>query len=289
MLGLIIAFLINIIFTVFLSALIVPFPVNDSGTVRYNSFPWMTITLISINCFVFIGWQAPDLFDYFSTPSGSPEEEAAILGYATKIWTYGFRASYLREGESIGAFTSFTSMFMHGDFNHLTGNMIYLWAFGRRVEDACGPWRFLVFYLLAGMVAVMGFAMLISPAEDLPGVGASGAISGVMGAYLLLFPGARMTCLWGVAKAVRTVTHFLLRLIGERPGPARWTIKIPAFIVLLLFIANNLLPTFDSIEAGELAGGVNYVAHVAGFLSAITIFLFVRKDLLTRYIAGRAL
>lgn len=288
MLVLILIFILSTVLYVFFAAALVPFPINDSGTVRYNSFPWMTITLIAANVLIFIGWQAPDLFAIFSAETELEFAEAA-RAYATKTWTYGFRASYLREGASIGAFTSLTSMFMHADFTHLTGNMLYLWAFGRRVEDACGAWRFLLFYLLAGMVATIGFAILISPAEELPGVGASGAISGVMGAYLLLFPGARMTCLWGVAGVFRSITHFFLRLIGEKPGRARWTVKIPAFIVLGLFIFNNLMPTFDSLQSGDLIGGVNYVAHATGFLSAVAIFLFVRKDLLRRYITGRAL
>lgn len=91
----------------------------------------MTYSLIAINCVVFLFWQAPELYR-----SGTIYD---YVEYVQKIWLYGYRESYLREGESIGAFVTFTSIFMHGDFFHLLGNMIYLWAFGYRVEDACGP------------------------------------------------------------------------------------------------------------------------------------------------------
>ena len=84
-----------------------------------------------------------------------------------------------------------TSIFLHGDPFHLIGNMLFLWVFGRRVEDACGPTRFLLFYLLAGTSADL-ITALVLPSEDIPGIGASGAIFGVMGAYLLLFPDGRI-------------------------------------------------------------------------------------------------
>ncbi|MBC7870093.1 MAG: rhomboid family intramembrane serine protease, partial [Chitinophagaceae bacterium] len=170
----------------------------------------------------------------------------------------------------------------------LIGNMIFLWAFGRRLEDACGPWRFLLFYLLAGMVATMGAAFLVSVNSDVPGIGASGAISGVMGGYLLLFPVARMECLWLVISIPRSIINRFLRLMG---GEAKYksTIKLPAIVVVLLFVASDIIETFTTAQTGELIGGVNYVAHATGFLAAITIFLFVRKDLAVRYFAGRSI
>ncbi len=284
-------FFLDVLFSLAFASLFTPLPLYDSGTVRYKSFAWMTLTLIGINTLIFCFWQLPDLFTIVSSqdPDNLTMGEAqAFYGYVGKIWTYGFRPIFLQDGQSIGAFTTFTSMFMHANFTHLIGNMIFLWAFGRRLEDACGPWRFLLFYLLAGMVATMGAAFLVSVNSDVPGIGASGAISGVMGGYLLLFPGARMECLWLIISIPRSIINRFLRLMG---GEAKYksTIKLPAIVVVLLFVASDIIETFTTAQTGELIGGVNYVAHATGFLAAITIFLFVRKDLAVRYFAGRSI
>ena len=133
--------LINSIFT--------PFPLSDNGTVRYNTVPWMTGALIVVNSCIYVFWQSVDVLNYFNAVTDF-EANRSLLNLYTKTWTYGFREVYLTDGSSIGGFTSYTSMFMHSDFSHLIGNMIYLWAFGRRIEDACGPWRFLLFIFVRG-------------------------------------------------------------------------------------------------------------------------------------------
>jgi len=189
---------------------------------------------------------------------------------------------------TVGAFTNFTSMFMHGDFNHLVSNMIFLWAFGRRVEDACGPWRFLVFYLVAGTISKMGYAILAYNAIGYS-IGASGAIFGVMGGYLLLFPTSWMACLWIPGLVLKLAVRVMIFLGGEKSDKLNWTIQFPALFVVIIYVAFDIISSFETIETGELVGGINYVAHMTGFLSAILIFLFVKKDLLTRYISGRAL
>ncbi|MEQ8676074.1 MAG: rhomboid family intramembrane serine protease [Aggregatilineales bacterium] len=287
--AIIVAILLFAALNLFLSAITVPMPINDHGTVRYNSFPYATAGLIFINVVVFLAFQAPDIIAFVTSERNSIEEFNAFMSYQETIDNYGFRGINLREGYSIGAFTSFTSMFMHVDFNHLISNMIFLWAFGRRLEDACGSARFVIFYLIAGLVANMGTAILAS-ASDLSSIGASGAIFGVMGGYLLLFPFAWMGCIWIPAIVVRFALRVLVRLIGDKPeGNFRWTLQIPAILVVGLYIGFNVLPTFNTIQSGELSEGINYVAHMLGFLSAILIFLFVRKDLLTRYASGRAL
>lgn len=280
--------LLFVLIQLFISAFTIPLPLNDSGTVRYNTIPYTTISLIVLNTVIFMAWQFPDLYRYIGAQTPFDEYDA-IISYVEKIGTYGFRATFLRDGVSIGAFTTFTSTFMHADLSHLIGNMVFLWAFGRRVEDACGPWRFLLFYLVAGMVAAMGFAILAPNDGDVPGIGASGAIFGVMGAYLILFPGAKMGCLWVLGIILRGAVGILTRLIGEKPGPFKWTINLPAIVVLVLYAGFNLVPTFRTVQEGTLVGGVNYVAHMTGFLSALLIFFFVRKDLLMRYFSGRAL
>jgi membrane associated rhomboid family serine protease len=289
--ALLLAFLLAILYQLFINSFFLPLPVSDLGTVRYRTLPYMTILLILINSLVFIIWQAPNL--YQGEEAFELTGSTALLDeYIAQVWTYGYRSSYLREGQSIGAFVTFTSMFMHSEMWHLMGNMIFLWTFGRRLEDACGPWRFLLFYLLAGMVANLGSVVLNPSQVDLPGVGASGAISGVMGAYLLLFPGAKVLSFWGIVSIFRVFAVYLARIIGFggelRTAPAwRWTIKVPAWLLLIYFLIRDLLPSLEVMQNGQNYGGVNNLAHLTGFLAALAVFLFVRKDLAMRYISGR--
>ncbi len=284
-------FLLYIIIQLVVMSFIFPLPITDSGTVRYRSIPWMTLVLIGINSLVFILWQAANLYQgsvqFETTGSG-----AMLNEYIRQVYVYGFRGSYLREGLSIGGFVTFTSMFMHSDMWHLFGNMIFLWAFGRRVEDACGHWRYLVYYLIAGMIANLGSELLNPSQVDLPGIGASGAISGVMGAYLLLFPGALVNCLWGLGSFVRLPLVAIGKIIGINSladAPMwRWTVRVPAWLLLIYFLIKDLIPSFEVIQAGQDVGGVNNLAHLTGFLAALLIVLFVRKDLAMRFFSGRA-
>lgn len=287
-------FLFYILITLFARSIITPMPLSDTGTVRYKTIPWITLVLIVINSLVFIAWQAPNLYQGAQRLDlGDASGYDLLYSYVRQIWTYGYRGIFLREGVSIGAFATFTSMFMHADLWHLLGNMIYLWTFGRRVEDACGPWRYLVFYLLAGMVANIGSDVLNRAQADIPGIGASGAISGVMGAYLILFPGAMVVCFWGIGVVLRLPVVLVMKLAGLKSvrGAPLWrsTIRLPAWTLLLFFLVSNTLPSLDVLVQGQDYGGVNTLAHLTGFLAALVIFLFVRKDLLARYIVGRSL
>jgi membrane associated rhomboid family serine protease len=353
-------FLIYIIISLFLSSIIFPTPFSDTGTVRYRTIPWMTFALIIVNSLVFIIFQAPDY--YQGQRDCNPFDLSGcerINNYIATVYTYGLRGTYLREGASVGAFVTFTSMFMHGDMWHLLGNMIYLWTFGRRVEDACGGGRYLLYYLVAGMVANIGSLVLDPSQMDVPGIGASGAIAGIMGAYLLLFPGARVTSFWGIGSLFRVPVVVFLRLLGqmspvarwiigglfggligylggglfvsilalevfqegaldilvnniqwviiagvalgalafgyalgqpvEKDAPIwRWTVRIPAGMFLIFFLAREFVPSINVIQGTQELVGVNNLAHVTGFLAAIVIFFYVRKDLLTRYFSGRA-
>ena len=148
----------------------------------------------------------------------------------------------------------FTSMFMHGGWMHLLSNMLYLWVFGNNIEDAMGHGRFLVFYLLCGMVAVFSQA-LPAPESIVPMVGASGAISGVLGAYLLLYPRAQI-------------------LVAIPLGIMFFTQRISAFFVLLFWFAMQL---FSSYVSGEQQGGVAFGAHIGGFLAGMALIPFFRK------------
>ncbi len=146
--------------------------------------------------------------------------------------------------------TIFTAMFMHGSWFHLIGNMVFLWIFGDNVEDRFGHINFLIFYLLAGIAAT--FAQYsVAPESAVPNVGASGAIAGVLGAYILMFPQSRVNV-----------------LVGGR------LVAMPAFIVLGLWIALQLISGVGTIGGADV-GGVAYMAHVGGFIAGIAMtFLF---------------
>jgi membrane associated rhomboid family serine protease len=140
--------------------------------------------------------------------------------------------------------TLLTSMFLHANFFHLAGNMLYLWIFGNNIEDVLGPFRFIAFYLLCGLAASL--AQIVSrPGSQVPMVGASGAIAGILGAYLILFPGAR----------IRT---FLFLVVFVR------IVSIPAIVVLGLWLVLQIL----NIGMG---GGVAWFAHVGGFLAGMAL------------------
>lgn len=157
-----------------------------------------------------------------------------------------------------------TSMFLHGSWAHLLGNALFLWVFGNNVEDVMGRGRFLAFYLLCG-VAAAAVHTLISPASAVPTVGASGAISGAMGAYLVLFPRVRVRMLF--------IFVILFRII-----------PLPAWMVLIWwFGVQMLLGLMDLSTMPSAGGGVAVWAHVGGFVAgAALVHPFVRADFLTR-------
>ncbi|MBI5930128.1 MAG: rhomboid family intramembrane serine protease [Chloroflexi bacterium] len=271
-----------------LASLFYPMPYRDSrGEMRYKSFPWMTWTIIALNVLVFLVWLVPDFYGVKYSAAGQP---IYTQNYA-KIYLYGYRETELHHAQSIGAFVTFTAIFMHGSFGHLFGNMLYLRVFGFRVEDACGPWRFLAYYLLAGMISNVCDTLLnpIHAQESMPSIGASGAISGVMGAYLILFYGERITCIWGVGSVLRFLAVIPIRLFSRR-RPAWWRgrLQIPSALLLFPFLIMETVPSISIIQSGY-QGQVGHLAHVMGFLAGLTIFLFIRKDMLMRYVGGRAL
>jgi len=155
-----------------------------------------------------------------------------------------------------------TSMFLHGGFLHVAGNMLYLWIFGDNVEDRMGHGRFLAFYLLCGAAAAIGQALTV-PDSIVPMVGASGAVAGVMGAYFILYPHSRIVTL---------IPLFIVFPIVE----------VPAIFFLGLWFVMQLLSGVGSIAAataGEPAGGVAFWAHVAGFAAGIVgVFAFRRPQ-----------
>lgn len=289
-------FLLLIVLTLFLSGLEFPLPFTDTGTVRYGSVPAVTILLILVNSLVFLLLQAPNYYQGVLHLSSGEDSIGLpmIYNYYVQVWTYGYRDIFVHQMVGIGPLAAFTSMFMHQSMEHLLFNMIALWTFGRRVEDACGAWRFLLFYLLAGLIANIGSDILNPAHPDIPGIGASGAIAGVMGAYLILFPGALVRCFWGIGIVLRVPAIIILKFASQsksiQDAPIfRWTIDLPAWIFLIIWLASQYLPSIQVIQAGSNFGGINTLAHVTGFLGSLFIFLFVKKDMVTRYFSGRTI
>jgi membrane associated rhomboid family serine protease len=223
------------------------FPIHDTQSNRYGSLPLMTISLIAVNTAILV-WE-------MSLPQDSIEGMFRLFGFTpADIWAH----------EGAGIVSSITSMFLHGGILHLLGNMLFLWVFGRRVEDACGAGRFLLYYLFAGVSADL-LTALVQPNEVIPGVGASGAIFGVMGAYLVLFPEGRIRTLW------------FITIIPTWP-------RIRAFWFVLYYLAIQIPPAVDSYLNG-VQYNVGYWTHIGGFSACIFILLFLRPEAFARYMS----
>lgn len=184
--------------------------------------------------------------------------ELAFIQTPQQQWThyvdFAFFPLLLSEGQSYSSLI--THMFLHGGFMHLAGNMLFLWIFGDNMEEELGHGGFLVFYILSGLVAAY-LQYLPDPTSQIPMVGASGAIAGVMGGYLLLFPKAR-------------VDVFIFFIIIIR------IIPIPAWIVLGVWFG---LQFFNGISADQSGGGVAYWAHIGGFVAGfiMTVPLWILR------------
>jgi membrane associated rhomboid family serine protease len=151
--------------------------------------------------------------------------------------------------------TIFTSMFLHGGWLHLIGNMLYLWIFGDNVEDAMGHGRFVLFYILCGVAAALAQA-IPDPSSTVPMVGASGAISGVLGAYLLLYPHARV-------------------LVGIPLGFYLHMTRLPAGLVLLLWFGLQFLS--NVLSPPSAGGGVAFRAHIGGFVAGMVLVAMFKR------------
>ena len=158
------------------------------------------------------------------------------------------------DDEPINRFTPLISMFLHGGWGHLLGNALFFWVFGNNIEDSMGRLRFLAFYLLCGLAAAATH-VLMSPASKVPTVGASGAISGVLGAYLVLYPRVRVRML------------FIFIIFFK-------VIPLPAWLVLLWWFFVQVitgLPELNSVRTGQDIGGVAVWAHVGGFIAGLVL------------------
>ncbi|RJQ16404.1 MAG: rhomboid family intramembrane serine protease [Nitrospiraceae bacterium] len=217
-------------------------PFKDENPTKI--FPFVTIALIVLNTAVLI-------LQSFS------RADSRIITYA-----YGAIPNYLLTFEGLQPIhpflTVFTSMFMHGGLFHLGGNMLYLWIFGNNIEDRLGHVRFIIFYLLCGLAAAYAHA-ITDPASQIPMVGASGAVSGILGAYLLLFPHARIHTLIFLGFFIQVVRLPAILVIG--------------FWIVIQFINGMVSKGF----AGQ--GGIAWFAHIGGFITGL---LFVKLFILTK-------
>jgi membrane associated rhomboid family serine protease len=231
------------------------FPLKDD--VPGSTTPFITVGLIALNVVVYL----------YQLSLGI---EGPVPGHAARELILEFGLSPCRlTGSCVDVLpglpspwlTIFTSMFLHGGLFHVGGNMLYLWIFGDNVEDTLGHARFLVFYLLSGIAAALVQTM-VSPASEIPMVGASGAVSGVLGAYLLLFPHARVLTL--------LIFGFFFRMV-----------HIPAVIVLgfwiiVQFLNGFLTVTVSAVRGESAGGGVAWFAHIGGFLAGMALLLVLR-------------
>lgn len=225
-------------------------PLHDDNPTTTR--PLVTVGLI-VACVLVWVWQ------FVLLSAEGAQRAVYALGVIPAVLT-GHQAAPVEIDWVPPAATIFTSMFMHGGLVHLAGNMLFLWIFGNNVEDAMGHGRFLVFYALCGVAAVFA-QVLPNPGSVVPMVGASGAISGVLGAYMLLYPRARV--LLGMPMG------FVIVQLGR--FPAVWVLA-GWFVLQLVF------SVFGPRMSGETGGGIAFGAHIGGFVAGLLLVaLFKRR------------
>lgn len=213
-------------------------PLKDN--IPSRTFPFITVLLLLVNIAVYI-------YQLLLGPEGE-----------LFLWKYGAVASSITTLEPVNPastlfpwFTLLTAQFVHGSIWHLGGNMLFLWIFGDNVEDRLGHFRFLIFYLVCGMLSIVT-QVIVNPHLAIPIIGASGAIAGVMGAYMVRFPRARI------------LVYFFLTAV--------WA---PALLFLGLWFVFQLIVAAPSVNQ---AGGVAYFAHIGGFVVGMILFKLMEKS-----------
>lgn len=244
------------------------FPYHDENEALRTSY--VTYAVIALNVLVWI----------------VAEGAGATLPMARAVCDYGLIAGELTlrlppntpfpMGEGLVCLTDpgrqvlnvFTSMFLHGSWMHLLGNMWFLWLFGNNIEDSTTRPRYLAFYLLTGLAAALG-QVFADPASEVPMVGASGAISGVMGAYLVLFPRVRVFTLVPLGFFITSMA-------------------LPAWIMLIYWAFLQVAGGLTSIVGEEGGGGVAFWAHLGGFVAGVVLIkIFERRDRVAAHESGR--
>ena len=254
------------------------FPLNDTEANRYTSFPYMTIFLILLNIVI----------SFFVADNG---QIYAMYGTIPKmVW----------QQEGGNAVTAVTYMFLHGGMFHLVGNMLSLWVFGRRVEDVTGPWRFLAFYLVCGLTANI-LSSIVRADSEIPTIGASGALYGVMAAYLMLFPKGRIRVLfllWLLPVFNNEVFNGLwvfgsIAIMGGYVAisdknliQSLVTLYFPtpkAYLVILYYVLLEIPRGLEILVYDYGTSSVAHWAHLGGFFGGLFIFFFLRSDAFHRY------
>jgi rhomboid family protein len=264
-------------------------PLKDN--IPTDRFPVVVTVIIAINVFVFLFLQGPSLslssgdnvetkplVEYGAIPYkithpdkdcslrsvpvdqlGTVSEEVVCEG--TREYADTPRQEIEPINEAPPVLTLFTSMFMHGGWLHIIFNMLFLWIFGNNIEDAMGRARFVGFYLIGGLAAILT-QVLVSPDAQVPTVGASGAIAAVLGGYILLYPRARVLTI--------IFLFFFFTFV-----------EIPAMVMLGIWLFLQFLPAIGQLATPELGGeggGVAYFAHIGGFLCGMAlIHLFAKR------------
>ncbi|MEO5587955.1 MAG: rhomboid family intramembrane serine protease [Gemmatimonadaceae bacterium] len=233
---------------------------DDHKTLRT---PVMTYAIIAANLVSWIwvqgaGFNEPQLAAAVCNFGLVPGEltHLARLGTAVPL---GDGMACVVDNQSINLLTPISSLFLHGSWMHLIGNMLYFWVFGNNIEDSMGSSRFLGFYLVCGLAASLAH-IVVAPASPVPTVGASGAISGIMGAYLILYPRIRIRMLF-----------------------FPFVFRVTAWLALVLWFSIQLisaLPELSSMRP-EVSSGVAFWAHVGGFLAGILLVKLFENPLLT--------
>ena len=229
----------------------------------------MTIALIVINVFVYLFLQPKTGIDF----GGNSLTQSSLFHYGAipyELTHPGQHCELIQQGAAVACdktlpsdiptwATVFTGMFTHAGLLHLGGNMLFLWIFGNNVEDAMGPVRFIAFYLLAG-IAALALQILVSPDSAVPTLGASGAIAGVLGGYIVLYPRARVLTL------IFLIIFFTF-------------IEIPAYLFLFIWFAQQaIFGAVDLTTPSGGGGGVAYFAHVGGFaFGLLAVRLFAKR------------
>lgn len=215
------------------------FPFRDDNPTRAT--PLISYVLLGL-CVLMFFWQVS---------LGAAQREAIMAYGMIPARLFGTEAGYALPAAIPAWMTTISSMFLHGGFMHLAGNMLYLWIFADNVEDSIGRAKFILFYILCGIAAALTQA-LVDVNSAVPMIGASGAIAGVLGAYLLLHPRANIRCLVGFFIFFRTV-------------------NVPAFLVLGGWIGLQFM------SLGQVDSGVAYLAHIGGFIAGMALIPFFKK------------
>ena len=242
-------------------------PIGDENPTLRT--PLMTYALLAVTIGVWVLFQGAGLdagrlaysvCDFGLVPAELTHRRA--VGYSVPI---GAGMACVIDNSQINVLTPVLSMFLHGSWGHLLGNAVYFWVFGNNVEDSMGRFRFLVFYLVCGLAAA-GTHILVDPASPVPTVGASGAISGILGAYLVLYPRVH-------------VKYLFIFIIFFK------VFRLPAWAVLLWWFGMQVLtglPQLNQVNP-EVSGGVAVWAHVGGFVAGVLLIkLFENRGLVSR-------